>query len=309
MEVPKFAAPGSFANRTIIVTGGAGSIGHPLSIAFARAGANVVVNDLGGEAEGGGASPQAADRVVEEIQSFGGKAVADYNSVTNGERIVATAIANFGRIDVIVNNAGIVRHGNVESQSLEDFRSVFEVNTLGAISLTLAAWPYFQKQGYGRIVNFISDSVVGMRNLSSYIVSKAALIGATKSFALEGAEFGLLVNAVGPVAFSRMRGPTMPDEAEQERLKDLYSGEGNVPMILGLCHESSDISGRMFCLGSFNVSELVLGFKHGVSDARTMADCLNNRDLILGPGKEIYEASNINDLMAKRASGYRSLLT
>ncbi|KAI9734092.1 MAG: hypothetical protein M1818_007030 [Claussenomyces sp. TS43310] len=307
MTPEPFAQPATFTNRTVIVTGAAGSIGRPLCVAFARAGANVLVNDLGGHAEGGGSSTEAADRVVAEIRSFGGKAVADYHSVTEGEKMVAKAIDAFGRLDIIVNNAGIVRHGSVSAQSLQDFRDVLEVNTLGAVSLTLAAWPHFQQQRYGRIVNFISDSVVGMKNLSSYIVSKAALIGATKSFALEGAEFGILVNAVGPVAFSRMRGPTMPEEKEAERLRDMFAGEGNVPMILALCCESSDASGRVWCLGSFNVSELCLGFRHGVSGARTMEEILENKEAVFSRHKVINDASDIGDLMKKRGTGYEPL--
>lgn len=295
-----FAQPGTFKDRTVIVTGGAGTIGRALCLAFAAAGANVVVNDLGGRPEGGGSSTDPAYLVVREIKSQGGSAVADYNSVIHGQKVVQTAIDTYGRVDIVVNNAGIIRYKPVEHQTLEDFRSILETNTLGALSLTLAAWPYFQKQKYGRVVFTTSDSVFGMPASASYIVSKSAMIGATKSFALEGAESGILVNAVAPVAYSRMAGDTIPDPAAREAFKATYSGEGNVPMVLALSHESNDISGKVFSLGAFNVSELVLGFKDGAHNARTMEGCFKDRDAILGVGKPVQEASDLNDLMAKR---------
>jgi NAD(P)-dependent dehydrogenase (short-subunit alcohol dehydrogenase family) len=294
------AQPRTFTNRVVIVTGGGGTIGRPLCLAFAAAGAMVVVNDLGGHSEGGGKSKKFADTVVNEITAAGGKAVADYNSVENGDKIVATAIEKFGHIDVVVNNAGIIRYKPVEEHTVEDFRDLLEINTLGSVSLILAAWPHFQKQVYGRIINSTSDSVFGMPNSASYIVSKAALIGVTKAFALEGAEFGINVNAVAPVAYSRMAGETIPDEAQREGFKAMYSGEGNVPMVLALSHESSKITNRIFGLGAFSVTELVLGFKPGFTEARTMESCLENRDEILGIGKEVQEANNLSELMAKR---------
>jgi NAD(P)-dependent dehydrogenase (short-subunit alcohol dehydrogenase family) len=300
MTAQSIAQPGSFANRTIIVTGGAGVIGRPLCLAFAAAGGNVVVNDLGGNADGGGKSSEAADSVVKEIRALGGKSIANYDSVTDGEKIVAAAIEAFGRVDVIVNNAGIIRYKMVRDQTVDDFRSLLEVNTLGAISLTLAAWPHFQKQRYGRAINFTSDSVFGMPSSASYIVSKSALIGATKAFALEGADFGTTVNAVAPVAYSRMAGETIPDEAQREAFKNTYSGTGNAPMILALAHESNDITGKIFSLGAFNVNELVLGFKAGTNEARTMEDCFKKRDVILGVGKPVHEAANLMELMEKR---------
>ena len=294
------AQPGSFTNRTVIVTGGGGTIGRPLCLAFAAAGAMVVVNDLGGHSIGGGESNKAADIVVNEIAAAGGKAVADYNSVENGDKIVASAIEHFGRVDVIVNNAGIIRYKPVEEHTVEDFRSLLEINTLGSISLILAAWPHFKKQGFGRIINFTSDSIFGMPNSASYIVSKAALIGVTKAFALEGADFGIKVNAVAPVAYSRMAGETIPDEAQREGFKAMYSGDGNVPMVLALSHQSSEITNRIFSLGAFNINELVLGFKPGFSEARTMESCFENRDAILGIGEEVQEANDLNELMVKR---------
>jgi NAD(P)-dependent dehydrogenase (short-subunit alcohol dehydrogenase family) len=260
----------------------------------------VVVNDLGGHSDGGGKSKDVADKVVNEITAAGGKAVADYNSVENGDKIVATAIENFGRIDVVVNNAGIIRYKPVEEHTVEDFRHLLQINTLGSVSLILAAWPHFQKQGYGRIVIFTSDSVFGMPNSASYIVSKAALIGVTKAFALEGAKFGIKVNAVAPVAYSRMAGETIPDPAQREGFKAMYSGEGNVPMVLALSHESNKITNRIFGLGAFSVTELVLGFKPGFSGGLTMESCLENEDAILGIGKEVQEANNLSELMKKR---------
>jgi NAD(P)-dependent dehydrogenase (short-subunit alcohol dehydrogenase family) len=300
MSATQFAQPKSFSGKTVIVTGGAGAIGRPLCLAFAAAGANVVVNDLGGDAAGGGSSSKAADKVAAEIQSLGGKAIADYSSVENGAKIVAAAVNAFGTIDVIVNNAGIIRYKSVADHTMEDFRSLLEVNTLGGISLTLAAWPYFRNQRYGRVVNFTSDSVFGMPMSASYIVSKSALLGSTKAFALEGAEFGILVNAVGPVAYSRIAGETIPDQAQREAFKATYSGDGNVPMVMALSHESNDISGKFFSLGAFNVSEMVLGFKMGFSEGRTMEDCLKNRDAILGVGEKVQEAANLDEVMAKR---------
>jgi NAD(P)-dependent dehydrogenase (short-subunit alcohol dehydrogenase family) len=304
MSVTQFAQPNSFSDRTVIVTGGAGTIGRPLCLAFAAAGANVVVNDLGGHAAGGGKSSKAADEVAAEIQSLGGNAIADYSSVKNGTKIVAAAVNVFGTIDVIVNNAGIIRYKSIADHTMEDFRSLLKVNTLntlGGISLTLVAWPYFRNQRYGRVVNFTSDSVFGMPMSASYIVSKSALIRSTKAFALEGAAFGILVNAVGPVAYSRMAGETIPDQAQREAFKAMYSGDGNVPMvIMALSHESNDISGKLFSLGAFNVSEMVLGFKMGFSEGRTMVDCLKNRDAILGVGEKVQEAENLDEVIAKR---------
>jgi NAD(P)-dependent dehydrogenase (short-subunit alcohol dehydrogenase family) len=292
-----FAPAGSFANRTVIVTGGAGSIGRPLCLAFAQAGANVVVNDLGGSITGHGNSPDPASSVVDEIKATGGSAIADTHSVTDAKAIIDTALAAFGRIDIIVNNAGITRYGLLDTQTPENFKDVFEVNAAAPMALLHYAWPYFQKQSYGRVVNFASDSLFGMPNSMPYVVSRGATFGATRSLALEGASHGIVINAVSPTSYSRMMEPMMQDlpEAHREATKQSYPGEANVPMILALAHEDCKISGQVFSIGSYGISRVVFGTTSEVRGLKTMEDVQERLPELLEKEREQVEPMNINE--------------
>jgi len=298
-----FAQPDSFKGRTVIVTGGAGSIGRPLSIALAKAGANVLVNDKGGSVTGEGSSPTPAAEVVEEIKALGGSAVADGHDVaTESEAIVAAAIAAFGRLDVVINNAGIIRYNAVGKQTLADFRAILEVNTIGTVGMMLAAWPLFVEQGYGRIVNFSSDSTFGAPSAAPYVVSKAAVTGATRTFALEGEPFGIKVNAVQPTSASRMAGDTIADPVQREAFRQTYLGEGNLPIILALAHESFTENGQIFSTGAYAINHIVQGFKKGVSGLKTMEECLEAKEEILGnDSSEVVVPHDVFDFIAKKS--------
>ena len=299
------AAPASFANRTVIVTGAAGSIGRPLSIALAKAGANLVVNDLGGSPTGDGASVTAATALANEIRTLGyTNVVEDFHSVTEGAKIVAAAVEAFGSIDVIINNAGIIRYATFEECEIDDFRKTLEVNALGPISLIKAAWDLFKLQKYGRVVNFTSDSIFGAADMSPYIVSKGAVIGATKALAAEGAVHGIQVNAVGPTSFSRMAGGTIEDVDQRNMFQVAFPGEGNVPMILALAHESNTFNGEVFTLGGSCVGRLALGTVKGVSGVMTMEDCVDKREAIKAANVPVYFPSSIWDLMAWKGQQY-----
>ncbi|KAF2488881.1 NAD(P)-binding protein [Lophium mytilinum] len=299
----EFAPPGSFKNRTVIVTGGAGSIGRPLCLAFASAGANVVVNDLGGDISGSGSSPSPASSVVAEIKSAGGSAVADTHSVTDAHAILTTALEAFGRIDIIVNNAGITRYGLLESQPPDAFTDVFAVNAAAPLALLHHAWPLFQAQSYGRVVNFASDSMFGMANSLPYVVSRGATFGATRTLALEGGPHGILVNAVCPTSYSRMMEPMFKDMPSEHRAltESRYRGEANVPMILALAHESCPVSGQVFSTGAYGMSRVMLGTTSAVSGCTTMGEVTRRLPELLEKGREYAEPMNVYEFADFRA--------
>jgi len=190
-----------FEDQVVIVTGAGGGLGRAHALLFARHGARVVVNDLGGSTHGEGANASAADKVVEEIRAFGGTAVANHDSVTDGDKIVQTALDTFGRIDVLVNVAGgsgpIGKTGWETTQS--EFDEIVQLNMTGCFNTMRAVMPAMIEQGSGKIVNV--GGTFGMRGRAgrmAYSASKWGLRGITKSFALEAGPHGINVNCVAP---------------------------------------------------------------------------------------------------------------
>jgi NAD(P)-dependent dehydrogenase (short-subunit alcohol dehydrogenase family) len=197
-----------FKNRVAIITGSGGGLGRTYAIELARRGAAVVVNDLGGAFDGKGSSNSMADAVVNEIRAAGGTAVANYDSVgtrTGGEAIVETAMKSFGRVDIVINNAGHLRNAPFEAVTDDILDSIIQVHLKGAFYVTQPAYKIMQKQRYGRIV-FASSAagMLGNTTQSAYGAAKAGLVGLMHVLALEGAEYGVLCNALLPTATSRM---------------------------------------------------------------------------------------------------------
>ncbi len=204
-----------FKNRVAIVTGAGGGLGRTYAMELARRGAAVVVNDLGGAFDGKGSSQSMADTVVNEITSAGGKAVASYDSVgtrQGGEAIVATAMRSFGRVDIVINNAGHLRNAPFEAVTDDILDSLLEVHLKGAFYVTQPAYRIMQKQRYGRIV-FASSAagMLGNAAQAAYGAAKAGLVGLMHVLSVEGAEYGVLCNALLPTASSRME-KAMPAE-------------------------------------------------------------------------------------------------
>jgi len=204
-----------------------------------------VVNDLGGNTDGAGASSKAADVVVEEIKSKGGEAAANYDSVEDGDKIVETAIKAFGRIDIIINNAGILRDVSFSKMTDKDWDLINTVHLKGVYKVTKAAWPHMLKQSYGRIINITSAAgVYGNFGQVNYSTAKSGILGFTKSCALEGGRKNILSNAICPIAASRMTETVMPPDM----LKDLKP-EVVVPLALWLCHDSNEANGEVIEAG------------------------------------------------------------
>lgn len=198
----------SFDGRVVIVTGAGGGLGRSHALELARRGALVVVNDLGGALDGTGSGHTAADLVVKEIEDANGTAVANFDSVTTpegGQAIVQTALDNFGRVDVVINNAGILRDKAFHKMAPEDVQSVIDVHLIGAFNVTAAAWPHMREAGYGRVINTSSGAgLFGNFGQANYAAAKMGLVGLTRTLAVEGASKGIKVNAIAPVAQTRM---------------------------------------------------------------------------------------------------------
>ena len=196
-----------FEGKVVVITGAGGGLGRAHAIEYAKRGAKVVVNDLGGSVDGSGAS-DAADRVVAELIELGAEAVANKASVSDPEgaaSIVQTAIDSFGRIDILVNNAGILRDKSFKKMTLEDWDIVLQVHLSGTAYVTHAAWPLMNAQGYGRIVLTSSGSgIYGNFGQTNYGAAKMGMVGMMNVLSLEGAKNNVRVNTLAPAAATRM---------------------------------------------------------------------------------------------------------
>ncbi|KAK9310148.1 hypothetical protein QLX08_000433 [Tetragonisca angustula] len=237
-----------FVDRVVIVTGAGAGLGRAYALLFASRGASVVVNDLGGSRHGDGSSSKIADAVVNEIRKNGGKAVANYNSVLDGAKIVKTAIDAFGRIDVIVNNAGILRDKSFSKMSEIDWDLVQNVHVKGAFKITQAAWPYFIKQRYGRIIVTASNSgLYGNFGQANYSAAKMGLIGLANTLAIEGQSKNIHTNIIIPTAASRLTEDVLPPEIFEQLKPELIA-----PVVVWLCHEK--------CMENGSIIESALGW-------------------------------------------------
>ena len=241
-----------FDDRTVIITGAGNGLGKTYALEFGRRGANVVVNDLGGSAFGDGSDKAAADVVVDEIKAAGGNAVANYDSVTDGDQIVATALDTFGKVDVVINNAGILRDKTFHKMEESDWNLIYEVHVLGAFKVTHAAWPHMRDQNYGRIVFTTSAAgIYGNFGQTNYSMAKLGQLGMSQTLALEGISKNILVNTIAPIAGSRLTETVMPQD-----LVDALQPEYVMPLVIKLCDEESKETGGLFEVGAGWIGKL-----------------------------------------------------
>ncbi|KAF2489552.1 putative peroxisomal multifunctional beta-oxidation protein AoFox2 [Lophium mytilinum] len=241
-----------YDGQTVVVTGAGGGLGKAYATFFGSRGANVVVNDLGGSFKGEGKSSKAADVVVEEIVKAGGKAVANYDNVLDGEAIIDTAIKTFGRIDILINNAGILRDVSFKNMSDQDWDLVLAVHVRGAYKCARAAWPHFRKQKYGRVISTASAAgLFGNFGQTNYSAAKLALVGFTETLAKEGLKYDILCNTIAPIAASRMTETVMPPDV----LKALQPS-WIVPLVAVLTHKSNTETGAIYEVGGGHIAKI-----------------------------------------------------
>ncbi len=241
-----------FDGRVAIVTGAGNGLGRSHALLLASRGAKVVVNDLGGSFQGSGASSSAADKVVAEIKEKGGEAVANYDSVENGDKIVKTATDAFGRVDIVINNAGILRDMSFRKMSEQDWDLIYRVHMLGAMRVTYAAWPLMLDAGYGRVV-FTSSAagIYGNFGQANYAAMKLGIVGLAQTLAAEGRKKGVRVNTIAPIAGSRMTETVLPKE-----MLDALKPEYVSPLVAWLSHESCEETSGLFEVGGGVMNKL-----------------------------------------------------
>jgi NAD(P)-dependent dehydrogenase (short-subunit alcohol dehydrogenase family) len=249
-----------FEGRVAVVTGAGRGIGRAYARLLAARGAQVVVNDLGGSMGGDGSDAEPASVAAGEIAAAGGVAIPDTSDVATvegGQALVERAIERFGRIDVVINNAGIMRWAGLPDVDADNLARHLAVHVGGSFNTTRAAWPHMVEQGYGRIVMTTSTGMFGLPNNVSYATAKAAVIGLARSLATAGGAEGIKVNCIAPAAATRMGGDT--DAAEMS--PDLVA-----PMAAFLAHESCPVSGEVYVAGAGRFARLFIASTAGYVD-------------------------------------------
>jgi 3-hydroxyacyl-CoA dehydrogenase/3a,7a,12a-trihydroxy-5b-cholest-24-enoyl-CoA hydratase len=241
-----------FDGRVAIVTGAGNGLGRSHALLLASRGCKVVVNDLGGAHTGGGKSSEAADKVVAEIKAAGGDAVANYDSVEDGTSIVKSAVDAFGRVDIVINNAGILRDTSFQKMTEQDWDLIYRVHVLGAYRVTHAAWNLMRDQGYGRIIMTASAAgIYGNFGQANYAMAKLGVVGFANTLAIEGAKKNVRVNTIAPIAGSRMTETVLP-----KNLIEALKPEFVSPLVAYLCHESCEETGGLFEVGGGVMNKL-----------------------------------------------------
>ena len=249
-----------FTGRVAIVTGAGAGLGRQYALELGKRGAKVVVNDLGGTRDGVGHDDAAANKVVEEIKALGGEAVPNYDnvaSVKGGENIVKTAIDAFGKVDILINNAGILRDKSFTKMEEENWDSVMGVHLKGAYCVTKPAFENMRANGYGRIIMTTSGAgLFGNFGQSNYAAAKMGLIGLTNVLKLEGAKYNVKTNVIVPVAASRLTEDVLPPQFFEKMKPDFIA-----PAVLYLCSEQCQDSGMIInaTLGYFSRTAIMTG--------------------------------------------------
>jgi NAD(P)-dependent dehydrogenase (short-subunit alcohol dehydrogenase family) len=284
-----------FDGKVAIITGAGGGLGRSHALELARRGARVVVNDLGGSVDGIGASLGPAALVVDEINSLGGEAVANTDSVATpggGAAIVQSAIDAFGRVDIVINNAGILRDKAFHNMEADLLDPVLDVHLKGAFNVTRAAWIKMRAQNYGRVVNTSSNSgLLGNFGQSNYGAAKMGLVGLTRVLAIEGAKSNIKVNAIAPVASTRMTEALMGD------LGAKLKPELVTPIVAWLCHEDCPVTGEVYSAGGGVVARFFVGLTQGyVNTELTVEDIRDHFDQIRDETGYVVPANNGDEL-------------
>jgi NAD(P)-dependent dehydrogenase (short-subunit alcohol dehydrogenase family) len=273
-----------FDGRVCVITGAGGGLGRSHALELARRGGRIVVNDLGGSLDGSGASSSAAQRVVDEIKEAGGEAVANYDSVATaegGRAIVQAAVNAFGRVDVVVNNAGILRDKAFHKMDAAMIDAVIDVHLKGAFYVSQPAFALMREQGYGRIISTSSASgLFGNFGQANYGAAKAGLAGLTRVLAIEGAGRGIKVNAIAPVAATRMTENLLGDLASR------VSPESVSPIVAYLAHQDCAVNGNIYSVAGGRVARIVAVETPGVvlpeTTAESFRDHLDDVDELQG---------------------------
>lgn len=290
-----------YDGQVVLVTGAGRGIGREYALAFAARGAHVVVNNVDDRADGADGAGPAQD-VADEITAAGGTAVADTHSVFDApDAVVGTALDTYGRLDAVVNNAGISHGGMFDQIPAEMFRRMLDIHLDGTVHVTRAAWPHLKASG-GRVVNTSSNSVFGITGTTHYITAKGGVLGFTKSLAMDGRADGVKVNAVMPIAYTRMTAG-IPDPVFRAFLEKHFTADKIAPFVVWLASRDVPVTGEIFSVGGGRAARVVLGVAAGAR-ADTPEAYAAQAEQLLGMDEIVFPRDATREvLVAARALG------